>query len=151
MKEHTEMNGAPVKSILNLKECYEIAARIEHMPAAKEVIVKRLNALGDDRSGVEDHAAAEKVTVQSQYSRALFELSRSAEDPSAEERARIIAGGMEASAEKEYLLALLSLTHGTSERQRIDAMNHITKALAAAPDDDPRLIALAGILQEAGR
>lgn len=150
MKEHTEMNGAPVKSILNLKECYEIASRIEHMPAAKEVIVKRLNTLDDDHSGAGGDFAAEKITVQSQYSRALFELSRSAEDPSAEERARIIAGGMEASAEKEYLLALLSLTNGTSERQRIDAMRHITSALAAAPND-PRSIALAGILQEAGR
>ena len=52
------------------------------------------------------------------------------------------------SAEKEYVLALLSLRNATNETQRLAALQHLSVALSYSPDD-PRYITLSQIIKEA--
>lgn len=52
------------------------------------------------------------------------------------------------SAEKEYVLALLSLRNSTNETQRLAALQHLSIALSYSPDD-PRYITLSQIIKEA--
>lgn len=84
-------------------------------------------------------------------SEAIYELSL--EGFSASEKAGFKQAhkidNLPSSSEKEFILALLSLRNGTYETQRLDALRHISIALSFSPND-PRFIALANVLQEAG-
>lgn len=130
-----------------LKECYELAARVEKQDAAKRILQNR--ARGIDISAQQDQSICAPKTPMQIVSEVMSELSlegRSnagyASVGSANKVEHLPDCG-----EKEFMLALLSLGTGTGEAQRLGALRYIRSALRYTPDD-PRYIALATILQE---
>lgn len=135
-----------------LKECYELASQFEKLDTAKEVLREKSKKLDIpmNYSPVQTDAVYQETEMQI-VSEALYQLSLegfSASEKSTFKNAHKI-NSLPNSAEKEYVLALLSLRNGTNESQRLDALRHISVALSFSPND-PRFITLASVLQEAG-
>lgn len=135
-----------------LKECYELAAQFERLDQAKEVLREKSKKLDVPMNYAPVQAdATYQETVMQIASEAIYGLSLegfSAAEKTGFKQAHKI-DNLPSSAEKEYILALLSLRNGTSETQRLDALRHISSALSFSPND-PRFVALANVLQEAG-
>ncbi|MBE5838437.1 hypothetical protein [Butyrivibrio sp.] len=129
-----------------LKECYELAVLNADNEIAKNVIRQKIKAIEILDSPV---AAVEMTSYSKHESQivtdAIFELSSDSSEISTVSR---IVENLPESGEKEYLLALIALRKGTGESNRIEAVRHISLAHSYAPND-PRIIALARILEEA--
>lgn len=136
-----------------LKECYELAARFAKLDTAKDVLRKKSEKLDIPMNyiPVQTDAVYPETKMQT-VSKALYELSlegfSSSEKTTFKNAYKI--SGLSDSAEKEFILALLSLRNGSNETQRLEALGHISAALSYSPND-PRFIALADILQKAGK
>lgn len=138
--------------VFQLKECYELAAQFEKIDTAKEVLREKSKKLdiSMNYSPVQTDAVYQETEMQI-VSEALYGLSLegfSVSEKTTFKYAHKI-NNLPNSAEKEFVLALLSLRNGTNETQRLDALRHISAALNFSPND-PRFNALANILQEAG-
>lgn len=135
-----------------LKECYEIATQFENLDTAKEVLRDKSKALDIpmNYAPVQTDASYQETEMQI-VSEAIYGLTL--EGFSVAENAGFRYShkidSLPSSAEKEFVLALLSLRNGTHETQRLDALRHVSVALSFSPND-PRFIALANVLQEAG-
>lgn len=135
-----------------LKECYELSIKFEKLDIAQEVLRKRSKRLdiSMNYTPVQVDAPYQETEMQV-VSKAIYELALEGitvpEKTSFKYAYKI--DGLSNSAEKEFVLALLSLRNGTNETQIIDALRHISAALNYSPND-PRFITLAQILQEAG-
>lgn len=135
-----------------LKECYELATQFERLDQAKEVLREKSKKLDIpmNYAPVQTDAKYQKTEMQI-ASEVIYGLSLegfSASESTGYKQAYKIEN-LPSSAEKEYILALLSLRNGVNETQRLDALRHISIALSFSPDD-PRFIALANVLQDAG-
>ena len=135
------------------KECYDLAAYFEVNDASKELLrdrSKKLN-LPNNYIPIQLDVTCPETEMQT-ISETMQQLSieslstNGAADFKYTHRINNLAD----SAEKEFVLALLSLRNGTYETQRINALNHIRVALSYSPND-PRFIALARVLQEADK
>lgn len=133
-----------------LKECYELAAQHETNDTAKSVLREKAKKIDipKDYVPVQTDAAYQETPMQI-VSEALFELSlegfAASENSGFKYSHRI--NSIPSSAEKEFILALLSLRNGTNETHRIEALGHISSALSYSPND-PRFITLARVLQD---
>lgn len=135
-----------------LKECYELASQFEKLDIAKNVLRDKAKKLDipTNYAPVQTDAVYQETEMQI-VSEALYELTLegfAASEKTGFKYAYKI-NNLPASAEKEYLLTLLALRNGTNETQRLDAIRHLSVALSFSPND-PRFIALAKVLQEAG-
>lgn len=136
-----------------LKECYELATQFETLDTAKDILRERSKNLDIpmNYAPVQTDASYQETDKQI-VSEAIYGLTL--EGFSASEKAGFRYAhkidNLPSSAEKEFVLALLSLRNGTNETQRLDALRHISIALSFSPND-PRFIALASVLQEAGK
>lgn len=149
MIEKIAMDGLEA---FQLKECYELALQYEKLDLAKDVLRKKAKRIdvSMNYSPVQTDVSYQESEMQV-LSEALYNLSLegfNASDESGFQYAYKI-DNLPASAEKEFILALISLRRGTNETQRLDALRHISVALSYSPND-PRFIVLADILQQAG-
>lgn len=149
MIEKIAMDGLEA---FQLKECYELALQYEKLDLAKDVLRKKTKRIdvSMNYSPVQTDVSYQESEMQV-LSEALYNLSLegfNASDDSGFQYAYKI-DNLPASAEKEFILALISLRRGTNETQRLDALRHISVALSYSPND-PRFIVLADILQQAG-
>lgn len=135
-----------------LKECYTLASYFETNESAKKILRKKTKIIDVPADYIPAQIDATYIESEMQIvSEALYELSLegfSASEKSGFKSAYKI-NNLPSSAEKELLLALISLRNGTNETQRIDALRHLSAALSFSPND-PRFIALIKVLQEAG-
>lgn len=145
MLDETNLDG--INEFL-LKECYEIAALYETSSTARGVLIDKAKRISPDYFSRQTNVHYHESEMQI-ISEVINELSM--EDFTAAENTRLECAhkinNLPNSAEKEYVLALLSLRNGTSETQRLDALRHISAALIDSPND-PRYLALASILQD---
>jgi len=135
-----------------LSECYELALRYESSDTARDVLRIKSKKTGYPSGYVPSWG--EPVFPESPghiISSCVSELT--AEVPGTTRRlsssAALKVSKLPPGAEKEYTLALIALSAGTSQTQRAEALRHLSAALSYAPND-PRCIALANVLQEAG-
>lgn len=134
----------------NLKECYDLALQFEKMDIAKDVLREKAKKLGAAGSYASLHTgdlcpeSEMQVLSEAVYGLALETLESS---PRSDFRDGYKVNGLPDSAEKEYVLALLSLRDGMDVSQRLEAVGHIRAALRYT-DNDPRYRALASILEE---
>ena len=132
-----------------LKECYELATLYARSDAAKDILREKAKRTGEPDPYAAGQADVFPETPMQLASEILRDLSGEAFSapkgpalPGQYKLERIPPSG-----EREYLLALMALRNGTGMQQRIDALGHVRVALSYSPDD-PRYIALAGVLQE---
>ena len=134
-----------------LKECYELSTQFERLDTAKEVLRERSKRLdvSMNYAPVQTDVSYQETEMQI-MSEAIYGLTLEGFAASEKNGFRYAhkIDSLPSSAEKEFVLALLSLRNGTNETQRIDALRHISVALSYSPND-PRFITLANILQEA--
>ncbi len=137
--------------LFQLKECYELAALYANDEMAKNVLhkkIKRIEIPEDCYMSDQDDAVYHESEMQI-ISDAMYELALegnvSSSDTGFKYKEKI--DSLPESGEKEYVLALLSLRKGTTESNRIEALEHLTAALSYAPND-PRLLTLARVLEE---
>ena len=148
MTEEISMNST--KACL-LKECYDLALRFEKNDLAKEVLRKKSKGLNIPMavSPVRD-AASHTESDMEILSEVMYELACESSSASGNTGFNYSykVDSLPDSAEKEFVLTLITLRNGTDETQRLQAMRHIRAALSYSPGD-PRLVALAEILQQA--
>lgn len=138
-KELTSETKALLKELYNLCEQYEDSFFI------KDILRSKGNKL--DSVIYQSVAPAEIPGSDMQlYSEAMKELSIGTTS-NGEISPLYKLSNMSDCAEKEFLLALLSLKNRRTETQRLEALGHISRALQKAPND-PRYITLALILQQ---
>lgn len=133
-----------------LKECYDLATQFEKLDTARDVLREKSKKIDLPKNYIPVQADATYQETEMQVvSEAIYALSL--EGFAASENAGFKyshkINSLPSSAEKEYVLALLALRNGTNETQRLDALRHISVALSYSPND-PRYIALAGVLQD---
>lgn len=138
-----------MKDIL-LKECYELSERFETMDVAKNILrekSKKINLLKEPTSQSMvsnlDKSYMQKVTD------VIYELTMESfvGNETKDFKLNYVVNSLPMCAEKNYLLALLALRKGTSETQRLSALQYVSSALAESPND-PRYRALAQILKD---
>ena len=133
-----------------LRECYDLAAQYETLDTAKAVLLEKSKrvAISDiDEMMREDRFYHESpMQIVSDIINGLTQEKAETNENNRYKYFRL-TNKLPNSPEKEYIFALLSLWGESSERQRIETLEHISAALAGSPDD-PRYIALAKILQE---
>lgn len=133
-----------------LKECYDLAARFENLDTAREVLREKSKKIDIPQNYIPVQADASYQETEMQIvSEVIYGLTLegfAASDNTGSRYAYKI-DSLPGSAEKEYVLALLSLRDGTNETQRLNALRHISAALSYSPND-PRYIALASVLQD---
>ena len=136
-----------------LNECYELAERYESDEQARIIIRKKQKGISAplDYTSTSEMISDQPTDMQL-ITEALLELSSEPLDSSRNAPFKYASqiAALPPSGDKEYLLALLELRNGTTETNRILAFRHITEALRFS-NRDPRYVALAGILEEAGR
>lgn len=136
-----------------LKECYDLAAQFEKLDTARSVLRERSKKIDIPENYIPVQANASYPESEMQVvSEAIYGLTLegfAASENTGFKYAHKI-DGLPDSAEKEYVLALLSLRNGTNETQRLEALRHISVALSYSPND-PRYIALADILKDADK
>jgi hypothetical protein len=137
------------REAFQLKECYELAIQHERLDMAKEVL--RDKSKNQDIPLIIPPIQTDAAFPESEMqivSEALYELTQ--EGLAVQEKKDLKYAhritNLPASAEKEFVLALLSLRNGTNETYRLDALKHISTALYFSPDD-PRFVAFADILR----
>ena len=135
-----------------LKECYNLASYFETNDSAKNILREKSKKIDIPVDYIPARVDASYNESEMQIaSEALYELTL--EGFAASEKSGFKSeykiNNLPNSAEKEFLLALISLRNGTNETQRIDALRHLSVALSFSPND-PRFIALTKVLQEAG-
>ena len=145
----SDVNVWNSKEAFQFKECYDLAAQFEKLNTAKDVLrekSKRIEIPKDYFPVQEDVTYVE--TEMQIISEAIYELTLEGLDSSENSvfKYDYKINNLPSSAEKEYLLALLSLRYGTSETQRLNALNHISAAHSYSPNDH-RYITLASVLQ----
>lgn len=133
-----------------LKECYDLATQFEHLDIAKEILREKSKRIDIPKNYVPVQADASYPESEMQIvSEAVYGLTLEgfigSESTGFKYSHKI--NNLPSSAEKEYVLALLSLRNGTNETQRLEALRHISVALSYSPND-PRYIALASVLQD---
>lgn len=139
--------------VFQLKECYDLAARFAKLDTVREVLREKSKKIDQSANSVPtpDNSTCPRSEMQP-LSRAVYALTL--EGFAANDNGRFvyepIMASLPDSAEKEFVLALLSLRDGTDETHRLEAIKHIRAANSLAPND-PRYIALANILFEADR
>lgn len=125
-----------------LKECYDLATQFEKLDTAKEVLREKSKRINIPKNYVPVQADISYQETEMQIvSEAIYGLTLGGFRYSHK------VDNLPSSAEKEFILALLSLRNGTNETQRLDALRHISVALSYSLDD-PRYIALASVLQD---
>lgn len=133
-----------------LKECYDLATQFEKLDTAKEVLREKSKRINIPKNYVPVQADVSYQETEMQIvSEAIYGLTLegvSASDNGGFRYSHKV-DNLPSSAEKEFILALLSLRSGTNETQRLDALRHISVALSYSLDD-PRYIALASVLQD---
>lgn len=131
----------------NLKECYDLAVQYEKQDIAKEVLREKSKKIGS--YAPEPEGITRPISEMQILSEAINVLSteslESVRNTVFQYAAQI--DNLPDSAEKEYVLALLSLRDGMDVSQRLEAVGHIRAALRYT-DNDPRYRALASILEE---
>ena len=136
-----------------LKECYDYATQFENDETAKSILREKSKKIGipENYIPLQADVSYQETTMQT-LSEAIYELSLEgfAASESSEFRYSYKVNALPESAEKEFVLALLSLRTGTNETHRIEALRHVSAALRFSPND-PRFVALARILQEADK
>lgn len=134
-------------SILN--ECYNLASRFEKFDAAKAILEEKNKRIKFPDipmiSKERDHRESEMETISGILQGYMQEAYAKPNNSGANSYLKVQE--LPETAEKEFLLALLSLKRGSEEAQRYKAMQHISAALDRAPDD-PRYLALASVLQQ---
>ncbi len=133
-----------------LKECYDLATQFEKHDTAKDILREKSKKIDIPKNFVPVQADASYPESEMQIiSEAIYGLTLegSATSDNSEYKYAHKINNLPSSAEKEYVLALLSLRNGTNETQRIDALRHISVALSYSPND-PRYIVLASVLQD---
>lgn len=133
-----------------LKECYDLAVQYEQNVASQEILREKSKRIDFPPNYVPAQVdVSHNVTEMEVVSEALYELTH--EGYSVAEntgfRRSYNINNLPNSAEKEYMLALLALSNGTQETQRLSALSHISVALSYSPND-PRFLALASVLQD---
>ena len=133
-----------------LKECYDLAIQFEKLDTARDVLrekSKKIN-IPNNYIPVQTDAVYQETEMQI-ISETIYALSLEGTVASEDTGFRYAhkINNLSGSGEKEYVLALLVLRSGTNETQRLDALRHISVALSYSPND-PRYIALAGVLQD---
>lgn len=135
-----------------LKECYDQATQYEKNIASQEILREKSKKIDFPPNFVPvqvdvSHNATEMEVV----SEVLYELTHegySIADHSGPRQSYIYnINNLPNSAEKEYILALLALSNGTWETQRLSALSHLSVALSYSPND-PRFLTLASVLQD---
>lgn len=133
-----------------LKECYDLAARYESQDIVRNILREKCQRINipDGYVPLQGNTPYQETEMQI-LSQAVYELTLEgyATDVNSEFQYIHKINGLPTSAEKEYLLAILSLRKGTNTSARIEALRHISSALALSPND-PRYTTLASILQE---
>lgn len=144
------VNACDSIETFQLKECYDLATQFEKLDTAKDVLRKKSKEIDILKNYILVQADATYEETEMQIvSEAIYGLSLegfAATENTGFKYAHKI-NNLSSSAEKEYVLALLSLRNGTNETQRLDALRHISVALSYSPND-PRYIALASVLQD---
>lgn len=135
-----------------LKECYELAVRFENNDKAKDVIREKIKRLEDQEDNIIQEYADTFYSKHEMEILSEIICVLASEDFMSSHNSDITfyhkINSVPDSAEKEFVLALLSLRSGTNETQRLEAVRHLSAALNNSPDD-PRFIALFTVLQEA--
>lgn len=138
--------------LFQLKECYELAVLHVNDEMAKNVLREKAKSIEipKDYIPVQEEVSYQETEMQI-LSDALYELTLEGNASSTNSvfKYRSKIESLPDSGEKEYILALLCLRNGTGETNRIKALDHLMTALTFAPND-PRFVALARILEEAG-
>lgn len=148
----TVIDGRDSVGILQLKECYGLAAQCVKSDAARKMLTERAERINVPSPGQvpvqagDSHYKSEMQVI----SKAMHELSvEGFTDAVYYEISNIDEiNALPGFAEKYFLLAILALRSGSGVRQRMEALVHITTAVRYSPND-PRYIALANILQTA--
>lgn len=132
-----------------LKECYDLAAQFEKSNAAKNVLREKLKRLPFPKNNIPLQITVSYPETEMQIlSEAVYELANESVNTAGRTAFKYTdkINALPNSAEKEYVLALLSLRSGTDVTHQLDAHKHISAALRYSPND-PRYIALSNILQ----
>lgn len=134
-------------SILN--ECYGLASRFEKLDTARAILEEKKKRVEFPDipmvSRERDHRESEMEAFSDILQ--VFLQEAYADSNNSGENSFLRVQELPESAEKEFLLALLSLKSGNEEAQRLKAIQHISAALDRAPED-PRYLALASVLQQ---
>ncbi len=136
-----------------LKECYLLAIQFAQPDTAKDILRDRCDKIDVPQSDIPVRGdAASKETEMKIISDVLYDLTLEGFTASENKKSPCVQKikSLPKSAEKEFMLALLALREGRDETQRIKALDHISAALNDSLDN-PRYIALANILREAGK
>ena len=138
----------PVDSDI-LKELYALSEQYEESDLARDILrtkEKKIRPTEDSPSVC--GSDADPATDMQYFSMVISALSMEGFAASSSRSALIPVDHMSDGPEKEYLLALLALRNGKNETQRLEALRHVSAALASAPND-PRFQALAVVLRQA--
>ena len=133
-----------------LKECYDLATQFVKIDTVMEVLRDKSKKIDIPKNYIPVQADVTYQESEMQIvSEALYELTLEgfAVSENTGFKCAHKISNLPSSAEKEYILALLSLRNGTNEMQRLEALKHISVALSYSPND-PRYIALASVLQD---
>ena len=134
-----------------LNECYDLALRYESSDTARDVLRIKCRNTGYPQNYIPSWGNPVLPDSAGQViSECVSDLT--AEVPGTTGRLNS-AAAMKVSKlsgpEAEYTKALLALSAGTSQTQRLEALRCLSAAMSYAPND-PRYIALATVLEEAG-
>ena len=134
-----------------LKECYELAAQYEKIDIARDVLRDRAKKIDlppnyvPMQSDISLPDSSMQILTQAMHSLAREGFAASSGEKSDYYKLNTIPD----SGEKAFVQALIALRDGTSETQRLEALNRLSVALSYS-HNDPRYIALAEILNSAG-
>lgn len=132
-----------------LKELYLLSEQYEDSELVREILRTKEKKIKPASTSSSVCGIVSNVTSDMQYfSTVISVLSMEGFTASGYHSEAIPITSMSESPEKEYLLALLALRNGKNETQRLEALRHVSSALASAPND-PRFQALAAVLQQA--
>lgn len=147
-------DAIPMDSLeaFQLKECYELAAQFEPLDTARSVLREKSKKLDIpmNYAPVQTDAAYPETEMQI-VSEAIYALTLEGFSDFGTDAFPYMhkIESLPDSGEKEFVSALVALRYGTGQTARIYALMHIQAALRFSPND-PRYLALADVLQEAG-
>lgn len=132
-----------------LKELYLLSEQYEDSDLARDILRTKGKKIKPSNISASVCSLSPNFTTDMQvFSSIISTLSMEGFSASNSHYEPVPIASMSESAEKEYLLALLALRNGKNETQRLEALRHVSSALASEPND-PRFQALAAVLQQA--
>ncbi len=131
-----------------LKECYALAAEYEQNSTARDILRSRGRKITvTEEPATDNNTAGFMASNQTAMSDAIYELTMKGGSGYNSPKLRQSLSRMKFCGDREFLLAILALSNGRGETERIEALQHISLALSYSPND-PRYISFAQILQQ---